>query len=75
VVNLAGLSLPALIGGSVLIETIFCVPGMGRLMVESTFGRNYPVLMGLVMLYGTIVILANLLADVLNNVIDPRLQQ
>jgi ABC-type dipeptide/oligopeptide/nickel transport system permease component len=48
---------------------------MGRLMVESTFGRNYPVLMGLVMLYGTIVILANLLADVLNNVIDPRLQQ
>ncbi len=74
VVNLAGLSLPALIGGSVLIETIFCVPGMGRLMVESTFGRNYPVLMGLVMLYGAIVILANLLADVLNKVIDPRLE-
>jgi peptide/nickel transport system permease protein len=75
VVNLFGLSLPALIGGSVLIETIFCVPGMGRLMVESTFGRNYPVLLALVMLYGTIVILANLLADVLNNLIDPRLRQ
>lgn len=72
VVNLFGLSLPTLIGGSVLIETIFCVPGLGRLMVESTFGRNYPVLLALVTLYGTIVILANLLADVLNSLIDPR---
>ena len=41
-------------------------------MVESTFGRNYPVLLALVTLYGTIVILANLLADVLNSLIDPR---
>lgn len=75
VVNLLGLSLPALIGGSVLIETIFCVPGLGRLSVEATFGRNYPVLMGLVTLYGTTVIFANLASDLAARLVDPRLAE
>lgn len=75
VVNLLGLSLPALVGGSVLIETIFCVPGLGRLSVESTFARNYPVLMALTMLYGTIVVLSSLLADLLVIKLDPRLSE
>lgn len=72
VVSLLGLSLPALIGGSVLIETIFCVPGLGRLSVEATFGRNYPVLLGLITLYGCTVIACNLLADILTNLVDPK---
>ncbi|MGD9683480.1 MAG: ABC transporter permease [Candidatus Obscuribacterales bacterium] len=74
VVNLLALSLPALIGGSVLIETIFGWPGMGRLAVEATFGRNYPVSTCLVLIYGTMVVLSNLLADVLSVFIDPRLK-
>lgn len=74
-VNLLGLSLPALLGGSVLIETVFAWPGLGRLAVDATFGRNYPVLMALVMIYGTLVIASNLLADMLVMLIDPRVRQ
>jgi len=75
IVNLAGLSLPGLISGSVLIETVFCLPGMGRLMFESTLGRNYPVLMGLFMLYGAVIVVSNLLADVASTALDPRLKE
>jgi peptide/nickel transport system permease protein len=75
IVNLAGLSLPGLISGSVLIETVFCLPGMGRLMFESTLGRNYPVLMGLFMLYGAVVVVSNLLADIASISLDPRLRE
>jgi peptide/nickel transport system permease protein len=75
IVNLAGLSLPGLISGSVLIETVFCLPGMGRLMFEATLGRNYPVLMGLFMLYGAVVVVSNLLADIASIGLDPRLKE
>lgn len=75
VVNLLGLSLPALIGGSVLVETIFCVPGLGRLSVESAFARNYPVLLSLTMLYGTIVVLSSWLADLLSMSVDKRISE
>lgn len=72
VINLAGLSLPSLLGGSVLIETVFAWPGMGRLAVEATFGRDYPMILALVMMYGTLVILSNLAADLLELLTDPR---
>lgn len=72
-ISLLGLSLPSLLGGSVLVETIFAWPGLGRLTVEATFGRNYPVLVALTVIYGTIVVLANLIADVLSYSVDPRL--
>ncbi len=75
VVNLAGLSLPGLISGSVLIESVFCLPGMGRLMFEATLGRNYPVLLGLFMLYGTVVVVSTLLADLASISLDPRLKE
>ena len=74
IVNLLALQLPALFGGSVLIETIFGWPGTGRLAVEATFGRNYPVMTCLVMLYGTLVILSNLVADLVAPYVDPRLK-
>ncbi|PWT97149.1 MAG: hypothetical protein C5B53_08475 [Candidatus Melainabacteria bacterium] len=74
-INLVALSIPALIGGSVLVETVFAWPGMGRLAVEATFARNYPILLALTIIYGTLVILANLAADVMQMVIDPRLQE
>ena len=60
VISLVGLSLPALLGGSVLVETVFGWPGMGRLAVDATFGRNYPVMLALIMIYGTLVIASNL---------------
>jgi peptide/nickel transport system permease protein len=72
IINLAGLSLPSLLGGSVLIETVFAWPGMGRLAVESTFGRDYPMILALVLMYGALVIFSNLAADVLELMTDPR---
>jgi peptide/nickel transport system permease protein len=72
VVSLVGLSLPALLGGSVLVETVFGWPGMGRLAVDATFGRNYPVLLALIMIYGTLVIASNLFADLAQLALDPR---
>jgi peptide/nickel transport system permease protein len=71
--SLVGLSLPALLGGSVLIETVFAWPGMGRLAVEATFARNYSVMLALIMFYGTLVIVANLIADIIQTCLDPRL--
>lgn len=75
IINLLALSLPALIGGSVLIETIFGWPGIGRLAVDATFGRNYPVGTCLILIYGVMVILANLISDLLSIVVDPRLKE
>ena len=72
VITLAGLSLPALLGGSVLVESVFAWPGMGRLAVDATFGRNYPVLLALIMIYGSLVIVSNLIADIVQLFLDPR---
>ena len=72
IINLAGLSLPSLLGGSVLIETVFAWPGMGRLAVESTFGRDYPMILALEMMYGGLVIVSNLAADIFELMTDPR---
>jgi len=74
VVALLGLSLPALLGGSVLIESVFGWPGMGRLAVEATFGRNYPLLLSLIVVYGGMVVASNLVADILYRLVDPRLR-
>ncbi|HEY9755662.1 MAG TPA: ABC transporter permease [Oculatellaceae cyanobacterium] len=73
VASLVGLSLPALLGGSVLIETVFAWPGMGRLAVESTFARNYSVMLALIVLYGVMVIVSSLIADLIQIWLDPRL--
>jgi peptide/nickel transport system permease protein len=75
VITLLGLSLPSLFGGSVLIETVFGIPGLGRLAVDATFGRNYPVMLALVVIYGAAVVLSNLVADVLYCLVDPRVRE
>ncbi len=73
-VTLIGLRLPALVGGTVLIETIFAWPGIGRLGWESVVRRDYPVVMGLVVCTGILTILGNLLADLAYAAIDPRIK-
>ncbi|AFV12673.1 oligopeptide transport system permease protein AppB [Thermacetogenium phaeum DSM 12270] len=72
--TLLGMAFPHLVGGSVVIETIFAWPGVGRLLVESALRADYPVLMGLVLLISTFVVLGNLLADVAYAVVDPRVR-
>jgi len=74
VITLIGLFIPRLVGGSVVVETLFSWPGLGRLVVEAAFARNYPVLMGEVVLVGALVILGSLLADLAYAVADPRIR-
>ena len=73
IVTLLGLYLPFLISGAVLVETIFAWPGMGRLIVEGIFLRDFPVIIGNGLLLSVLVILGNLLADILYGVVDPRI--
>jgi len=74
VVTLIGLSLPFLISGAVLIETIFAWPGMGRTLVTAIFQRDYPVVLASAFVIAIVVILGSLIADVLYSVVDPRVR-
>jgi ABC-type antimicrobial peptide transport system permease subunit len=71
IVTLLGLSIPQLLSSSIVVETVVAWPGMGRLVVESAFQRNYTVLMGEIVLVGVLVVIGNLLADVAYAVVDP----
>lgn len=73
-ITLFGLTFPFLLGGSVIVETIFAWPGMGRLTVEAIYGRDYPVIMATTMIGGAMVVMGNLLADVLYGLADPRVR-
>ena len=66
------LSLPALVGGSVIIEQIFTWPGMGRLFFESIRERDYPTIMGLTLMFSVLTLAGQLLADLLYSIVDPR---
>jgi len=73
-VTILGLSLPGLIGGSVIVETIFAIPGMGQLMVQAVFERDYPVIMGNLVIVSVLTLAANLFADVAYGLVDPRIR-
>ena len=73
-VTIVALDLPALLGGTVIIEQIFAWPGMGTLAVSSVFGRDYPVIMGITLLGAVTVVASNLLADLIYAVVDPRIK-
>jgi peptide/nickel transport system permease protein len=74
IVTILGLSLPGLIGGSVIVETIFAIPGMGLLMVQSVFARDYPVIMGNLVIVSSLTLVANLIADLTYSLVDPRIR-
>ncbi|HLV11935.1 MAG TPA: ABC transporter permease [Trueperaceae bacterium] len=74
VITLVGVALPRLLAGSVITETVFTWPGMGRLLVESVFARDYPVAMAINMLAAVLVLAGSLLADVLYAAVDPRVR-
>lgn len=74
IVTILGLSLPGLIGGSVIVESIFAIPGMGQLMVQSAFQRDYPVLMGNLVIVAALTLAANLVADLCYGLVDPRIR-
>ena len=74
VVTLIGLQLPILIGGSVIIENIFNLPGLGRLMLSSLRVRDYPAVSGLNLFFATVVIGVNLMIDLIYPYLDPRVR-
>ncbi len=71
-VTLIGLTLPSLLSGAVILEQIFSWPGMGSLLFQSIATRDYPVIMGLTLMFSIMTLLGQLLADVLYAVVDPR---
>jgi peptide/nickel transport system permease protein len=74
IMTLLGLSLAGLIGGSVLIERVFAIPGVGRLALDSTQNRDYPVVEGIVLMSATAIVLANLFTDIMYAWLDPRIR-
>jgi peptide/nickel transport system permease protein len=74
IVTILGLMVPALIGGSVIFETIFAIPGMGQLFYSSAMSRDYPTIMGVLVIGATLTLLGNMLADIAYAFIDPRIR-
>ncbi|HCX90831.1 MAG TPA: diguanylate cyclase [Deltaproteobacteria bacterium] len=74
VITILGLSVPGLIGGSVIFETIFAIPGMGQLFYMSVMARDYPVIMGILVIGAVLTLLGNLIADISYALADPRIK-
>ena len=74
VVSLIGLQLPILVGGSVIMENIFNLPGLGRLLLESLIARDYPVVSGVNLVFATMVVGVNLFIDLIYPYLDPRVR-
>ena len=74
VITLLGFSLPGLIGGSVIFETIFAIPGMGQLFFMGVMARDYPLVMGILVIGAGLTLIGNLLADLCYALADPRIR-
>ena len=74
VVTLVGLQLPILVGGSVIMENIFNLPGLGRLILDSLINRDYPVVSGVNLVFATAVVGNNLMIDLIYPYLDPRVR-
>jgi len=72
-VTLFGLSIGTLLGGAVITETVFAIPGVGRLLIDSIYGRDYPVIQGLTLVLALLVSLIFLLTDIVQAALDPRI--
>jgi peptide/nickel transport system permease protein len=72
VVTIMALDIAGLFSGAVITETIFAWPGIGRLFIQSMYDRDYPLLMGIIMMGSVMVVVFNLIADIVNALLDPR---
>jgi peptide/nickel transport system permease protein len=74
IITIFGLMLPTFIGGSVIVESLFSWPGIGKLFIDATFERDYPVIMAITMFGAVLTVIGNLIADILYAVLDPRIE-
>ncbi|NLV23266.1 MAG: ABC transporter permease [Deltaproteobacteria bacterium] len=75
IITILGLSVPGLIGGSVIFETIFAIPGMGKLFYDGVMMRDYPLIMGILVIGAVLTLIGNLLADIGYALADPRIRK
>ena len=75
VVSYMGPAVAAVLTGSVVVEQIFGIPGLGQLFVRASLNRDYTVVLGSVIVYATLIVLMNLVVDLLYGAIDPRIRQ
>ena len=74
VVTLKGMGLAGIVGGSVIIEQVFSIPGIGRMAVNGIFNQDYPIVQGMMLMVGAVVLLSNLLVDISYGWLDPRIR-
>ena len=74
IVTVIGLGVAILIGGAVVTESVFAIPGLGRLTVDSILRRDYPVIQGLVLLFSFSYVMVNLVVDLIYSLLDPRIR-
>ncbi|TYC04038.1 MAG: ABC transporter permease [Kosmotoga sp.] len=74
VITTAGIQLGYLIGGTIVIESMFAIPGMGRLLLQAVEQRDYPVVQGIIVIFGISIVVLNIVVDILYSVIDPRIE-
>ena len=75
VLSYMGPAIAAILTGSVVVEEIFGIPGLGQFFVRGALNRDYTLVLGIVIFYAALVVLLNLIVDVLYGVIDPRIRQ
>lgn len=74
VVSMVGLRFGTLLAGTVLVESVFAIPGVGRMLVDAVFARDYPVIQGGVLVLASVFVVINALTDLLYGVVDPRIR-
>jgi peptide/nickel transport system permease protein len=74
IITVIGLGLATLIGGSVITESVFAIPGIGRLTLDAILHRDYPIIQGVVLLFSASYVAVNLLIDVIYTLLDPRIR-
>lgn len=74
IITVIGLQFGTLLGGAILTETVFAWPGMGRLIVDSILGRDYPMIQGAILVFGLLYVFVNIVVDMLYALVDPRIR-
>ena len=74
IVTIVGIAIAALLGGVVVTETVFNIPGVGRLVVDAVLQRDYPIIQGVILMFSGIFVLVNLLIDLAYTIFDPRIR-
>ncbi len=72
--TVVGLQVGVLLGGNMIVETVFGWPGLGRLVVDAIFSRDFPLVQGAVMVYAFTFVLANLIVDILYTYLNPKIE-